>query len=143
MFAATRLPKPHEQSSRAVRARFPTSVSAMEIRSVSAIVRSCFPISFSSIWTPKFQRIVKRRRLSNYPSATGEPNRVQKLTHFAAQSAGFNHPLMSQNASHIIGSRRTNGEFATQYRGVFRNRERRTQGASRPRRIQCRRSDSR
>ena len=39
-----------------------------------------------------------------------------KLTHFEAPRAGFNHPLMSQNAGHVIGSRRTNGEFATQPR---------------------------
>jgi hypothetical protein len=43
----------------------------------------------------------------------GQTKSCSKLTHFEAPSAGFNHPLMSQNASHVIGSRWTNGEFAT------------------------------
>jgi hypothetical protein len=56
MFAVTRPPKPHEQSSRAVRAH-----SGRQFRRWRYSVRHYsvfFHISFSSIWTPKFQRIV-------------------------------------------------------------------------------------
>jgi hypothetical protein len=57
MFAATRPPKPYEQS-HAPCARIP-DVSFGDGDTISVRHYSVFfPISFSSIWTPKFQRIV-------------------------------------------------------------------------------------